>query len=98
MGSVIELRRDDAVSALAERVAVICRAHLLQPGAVGVPFDHIAYHLGADRPTVLKAIAWLERSRRVEVRNFTMRTRPHVIVPAVCRIDDVTAKSHTLAP
>lgn len=89
MGTVIKLHGADDIATVADRVAKICRGCLLENATVAVSFDRIAYHLGSDRPTVERAVAWLERSRRVDVRAFSLRTRPHVRIPAVCRIDDV---------
>lgn len=89
MGVVVEFPRSDGLAALAERVAVLCRNRLLDPRAAAVSFVHIGQQLDADEGAVRGAVAWLERVGRLELRDYSLRTRPHVVVPAVCRIDDV---------
>ena len=86
---IIEFRPDRDVSVLAERVATLCRNRMLESRTGAVAFLYIETHLDIDRSQLLRAIRWLEQAGRAEVRNFSLRTRPHVTVPAVCRIDDV---------
>ena len=89
MGIVVQLAQDQGIQELAEKVAGACRNRLLEPKAVAVSFNHISEQLGTDPHLIQQAVAWLERNGRVEVRSFRLRSRPHVTIPAVCRIDDV---------
>jgi hypothetical protein len=89
MGTIIELGQDRFIADLAERVARTCRNRLLDPTAVAVPFHYIGDQLGLDDRQIAKAVAWLERSGRAEVQDFRLKSRPHVRIPAVCRMDDI---------
>ncbi|HZH28635.1 MAG TPA: hypothetical protein VEY95_15800 [Azospirillaceae bacterium] len=89
MGTVVTLGRGEDITDLANRVAKVCRNRLLDPNAVAVPFNHIRDQLGITDADVQRALAWLEANGRVEIRNYRLRTRPHVVVRAVCRVDDV---------
>jgi hypothetical protein len=95
MGIVVQLGQNpgqdqnQGIPELAEKVAGACRNRLLEPKAVAVSFNHISEQLGTDPRLILKAVTWLESQGRVEVRSFRLRSRPHVSIPAVCRIDDL---------
>lgn len=89
MGIVIQLGQDNGIPELAERVAGACRNRLLERKTAAVSFNHISEQLGVDPRLVPKAVAWLQQNGRAEVRDFSMRTRPHVTVPGICRIDDI---------
>ncbi|EWY38818.1 hypothetical protein N825_11440 [Skermanella stibiiresistens SB22] len=97
MGIVIELGKgfgpeaepERGIPELAERVADACRNRLLERKAAAVSFNHISEQLGIDPRLVPRAVAWLERNGRAEVRDFKMRSRPHVTVLGICRIDDI---------
>jgi hypothetical protein len=89
MGIVVQFGQEPGIPELAEKVAGACRNRLLEPKAVAVSFNHISEQLGTDPRLILKAVTWLESNGRAEVRSFRLRSRPHVSIPAVCRIDDV---------
>lgn len=76
---------------LADRVAAFCRGRLLEPGTVAVSLDSIAWHLDLERDAVQDAVDRLAGQRRITLRPFSLRSRPHVVIQAVCGIDDVTA-------
>jgi hypothetical protein len=89
MGIVVQLGQNQDIPELAEKVAGACRNRLLDPKAVAVSFNHISEQLGTDPRLIQKAVTWLESQGRVEIRSFRLRSRPHVSIPAVCRIDDL---------
>ncbi|WP_114393928.1 hypothetical protein [Oleisolibacter albus] len=76
---------------LADRVAAFCRGRLLEPGAVAVSLESIAWHLDLERSAVQDAVEQLADQRRITLRPFALRSRPHVVIQAVCGIDDVAA-------
>ncbi|WP_207460129.1 hypothetical protein [Azospirillum sp. SYSU D00513] len=80
---------DGDIAPFAERVAALCRNRMLESGNGAVALLYIENSLASDPEQVLRAVRWLERTGRAEVREFSLRTRPHVTVPAVCRIDDI---------
>lgn len=83
--------RDGVGRDQAERVAHFCRCLLLERKRPGIAYEFIAIGLGMARAQVAEAVERLRRAGRAEVAEFPLRTRPHVIVAAVCRIDDVGA-------
>ena len=76
----------------AERVARFCRCLLLERRRPGVSLDHIAIGLGLEREQVVMAVEQLRRAGRAETAQFALRTRPHMIVTAIRRIDDAEGR------
>jgi hypothetical protein len=83
--------REKAGTDHAERVARFCRCLLLDRKRPGIAYEFIAIGLGLARAQVAEAVERLRRAGRAETAEFRLRTRPHVVVTAVCRIDDVGA-------
>lgn len=87
-----DVARRHAAGDHAERVAHFCRSILLERRRPGVALDHIAISLGLEREQVVEAVECLRRAGRAETAQFALRTRPHVIVTAVSRIDDAEGR------
>jgi hypothetical protein len=80
------------VAAFAEKVAEVCRCRLCERPRDPVPIEHIIAQTQSTRPRVEAAVAWLRREGRLHLGRYAMRSRPHVAVEAVDRIDDVSAR------
>ncbi len=91
MAEPIPLRADGSVADLAERVADVCRRRLLERPGEPVPLQHIAYQTDEAPGRVRIAVRWLEREGRLGLGHYALRSRPHVEVDAVDRIDDLSA-------
>jgi len=94
----IPLGRHGEIAALAERVADVCRRRLCERPHDPVPIEHIMAQTLETRIRVQSAVAWLEREGRLHLGHYAMRTRPHVAIDAVDRIDDFTASPVRAAP
>lgn len=80
------------VAALAEKVADVCRRRLCERPHDPVPLEHIMSQTLESRLRIETAIAWLRRAGRLHVGHYAIRSRPHVAVDAVDRIDDLAIR------
>ncbi|WP_162937723.1 hypothetical protein [Indioceanicola profundi] len=88
----IALNAHREIAAFAETVADICRRRLCERPFDPVPLEHIMAQTMETRPRVEAAVTWLEREERLHLGHYVMRSRPHVAVDAVDRIDDVVIR------
>ncbi|WP_207485085.1 hypothetical protein [Arenibaculum pallidiluteum] len=93
MAQLIPLNAHREVEAFAEKVADVCRRRLLERPRDPVPIEHIMDQTAAARPRVEAAVAWLSRAGRLHLGHYALRSRPHVAIDAVDRIDDVSARA-----
>lgn len=91
MAEPIPLDAHLSMAGLAERVAEVCRRRLLERPGGPVPLEHIAYQTSEPEFRVRAAVEWLRRQGRVDLGRYALRSRPHVAVEAVERIDDLSA-------
>ncbi|MFM2043477.1 MAG: hypothetical protein RLY86_2053 [Pseudomonadota bacterium] len=91
MGEVIAFGTTP-VPPLADRLALLCRQHLLERPDHPVPIAHLVWELGSDTTLIQAALDRLRRTGRVQLARFPQRHRPHAMVEAVVRIDDLTLR------